>query len=120
MKKQTTVPKRSSKKLVIALVVIIVLAGVIAGFIYFHNANNRGKFNHSRGQWQNSSRMGGNFQLNQTQISDISSFFNSNPSSDQISSYCLNNRGACFYYCRNVNSNLTMCSQMQRPRNFTG
>jgi hypothetical protein len=102
------------KTLVIILasvIVVIIIIGAVIGFLYYKG------FFYPKGRFR-----GRNLQLNQSQIDDVTSFFSSNPGSDQIQSYCQENRENCFYYCRNINENMNYCEQMMnntRPGNFT-
>ena len=88
--------------LIIGIIIGLVLGG-IAGF-FLHNPITRGEINHGAGE---------NFQhLTDAQISEINSFFESNPSVGDVQSYCSSNRGYCFYYCRNINSSAEICGQI--------
>jgi flagellar basal body-associated protein FliL len=86
--------------MIIIFSAIFLFAGGVAGF-FLHNAISEGK---SIGR--------GNFQLTQAQIDGITSFFNSNPTSDEVQSYCSQNREYCFYYCRNVDSTNLICTDI--------
>lgn len=95
--------------LIIALVVLII---AFAGYFYYQqthqrfrgNLNNPGNFTRR------------NLQLNDSQIAEVNSFFNNNPSPEDVQSYCANNRAHCFYYCRTLNPNNEICPQIM---NFT-
>jgi hypothetical protein len=107
--------KKKEKKIkpVIIILSVIVFVGIIFGVLYFTRVfNNHGRFpgNFQPGQMPNGSR--GNFQLNESQISEVTSFFNSNPSSTEVETYCNNNRNSCFYYCKTINSNSEFCNQI--------
>ena len=95
--------KKAAKIIIVIFSVLIISGGSILGTLYF-----TGFFTRNR----NFSRQ--NFQLNESQIKDINSFFNSNPSSNEIQTYCTNNRGYCFYYCRQ-NPTSSSCSQLNFP-----
>jgi hypothetical protein len=108
--------KKKEKKIkpVIIILSVIVLVGIIFSVLYFTGIfNKHGRFpgNFQPGQMLNGSDMG-NFQLNESQISDINSFFNRNPSASDVQNYCSTNRGYCFYYCRNLNPTSEICSSI--------
>jgi hypothetical protein len=86
---------------------LIIVGGAVFGTLYF-----TGFFIHKRPGFP-----GRNFQLNESQVNDINSFFSSNPSISDMQDYCTNNRGYCFYYCRNINPNSEICSEIM---NYTG
>lgn len=103
---------KKSMVLIIVIAIVLLIIGAIVGYLYFS-----GFFNHREGKFP-----GGNIQLNQAQVYDVTSFFDSNPNQDDINTYCQENRESCFYYCRNINQNNDYCSQMMnftRPGNFT-
>jgi hypothetical protein len=99
--------KKSIKITIIIISVLIVVGGAVFGTLYF-----TGFFSH-RGNFPR-----GNFQLNQTQINDINSFFSSNPSLSDVQTYCSTNRGSCFYYCRTINPDDEICSQIMNYTRF--
>jgi hypothetical protein len=110
--------KKKFKPFIIITSIIIIL-GIIFSVLYFTGAFNKyGKFhgNFQPGQMQKGSQME-NFKLNESQINEVTSFFNSNPSSTSLDDYCKTNRGSCFYYCRDINSNDENCKQIM---NFSG
>jgi hypothetical protein len=94
--------ERKKKKWIIIAASIILLAGIIFGALYFS-----GVFNHKRFGFPRQ-----NFQLNESQISDINSFFSNNPSASDVQNYCSTNRGYCFYYCRNLNPTSEICNSI--------
>lgn len=105
-------------KVIIALVILLVAIGIISGCGSNNNqqASEPGRVNNQF----NGTR---NFQLNESQISEINSFFNSNPSPDEVKNYCVQNMANCAYYCRNINPNNDVCKELGsyngRPGNFT-
>ena len=111
--------KKPMVLIIVIVIVVLVVIGAVVGYLYFS-----GKFNgHARfpgrgGQF-NASR---NIQLNQSQIDEVTSFFNSNPTQQQITDYCNTNRMNCFYYCMNIDKTNSYCKQLatQRPGNYTG
>lgn len=100
------------------IIAIIVISGVVGAYIYLNNSNYRNNNNYSqfrnnnfrRGQGINGTR--GNFQLNQIEINAVTDFFKNNPSSEEITNYCNNNRMNCFYYCRNINTEADYCKSI--------
>jgi len=60
---------------------------------------------------------GGNFQIDDKTKNEITSFFESTSDINEIISYCGQNRMYCFYYCREINPNHEICSQIQMPAN---
>ena len=113
--KQILINNKMKKSLVLIIVIVIIVLVVVAavvGYLYYS-----GFFNHRQGRFP-----GGNFQLSQSQIDDVTSFFNSNPSQTSMMTYCQQNRMNCLYYCRNINTANTNCAQMMnftRQGNFT-
>ncbi|HTY44104.1 MAG TPA: hypothetical protein VMC80_02580 [Patescibacteria group bacterium] len=91
--------KREKSKIFVVLIFSIVffIAGGVAGyFIASHHAFPRGNFPN----------------IGDATKSEITAFFDSNPSQDQVTSYCQQNMAYCFYYCRQVNPNYQYCSQL--------
>jgi hypothetical protein len=86
--------------LIIGLLIGLIVGGITSYFI----------FNNQRG-------IRGNLQvnLNETQINELTSFFNSNHTSGEINSYCEQNRMNCMYYCKNINQNNEICKNMTMP-----
>jgi hypothetical protein len=83
--------------LIIGLIIGLVVGGIASYFI-FNNQPRRGNFN--------------NFQLTESQVNEIITFFNSNPNSTEIQSYCQQNKNYCFYYCRDMNQSNEICKNM--------
>jgi uncharacterized protein YneF (UPF0154 family) len=99
------------KNLIIGgIMVVVLIAGIIIGYFIFKPQNN------NRFQKRN-------LQLTEQQISDINSFFNNDPTSDEITSYCNQNRQNCFYYCKNNNMEDEICKTIMNfsrgPDNLT-
>lgn len=99
--------KKSVKITIIVVSILLVVGGAVFGTLYF-----TGFFAH------NGNFPRRNFQLNESQINDMNSFFGSNPSLSEMQTYCTNNRGYCFYYCRNINPNSKICSQIANYTRF--
>lgn len=92
--------EKLTKGIIIGLVIGLAL-GAIAG--YFLHSNLNSNFIQGRG----------NFQIDENTKNEITSFFDSNPDSNEINSYCEQNRMYCAYYCRNINPDHEICSQFQ-------
>lgn len=104
---------RKKGKWFIIIGAIFLLAIIILGTLYFSGVfNKHGRYpGNFQGRFMNGSQMR-NFQLNESQISDINSFFSGNPSASDVQSYCSTNRSYCFYYCRNLNPTSAICSSI--------
>jgi hypothetical protein len=87
--------------LIVGLIIGLIIGGAISYLIFNGQRGPRGNFN--------------NFQLNETQINELTSFFNSNHTSGEINSYCEQNRMNCMYYCKNINQNNEICKNMTMP-----
>ncbi len=98
---------RNKNTILIAMIILIILA--LVGYFYFHSKQN------------GRTMMRRNFQvqLNESQISYLTSFFNSNPGLQEINNYCSENRGYCFYYCRNINQNAEICKDLMNRGNYS-
>jgi len=59
----------------------------------------------------------GNFQIDEQTKIEIQTFFNSTSDMSEIKSYCDSHIANCFYYCRNVNQDHEICSELG---NYTG
>lgn len=83
---------------------------LVAGYFYFHlQLNSR---NHRPNGFP-----GGNFSQGENPFTEqtkneITSFFESSPSSSEIEDYCNENSMYCFYYCREINSDNDFCNQL--------
>ena len=55
-------------------------------------------------------------QLTDEQIQEVTSFFNSTTDINEIKDYCDSNRMNCFYYCRSINPDHEICSQLMQGR----
>jgi hypothetical protein len=105
--------------LIIGIVVLVGIVGIGAYFIYFKGPNkNTHNFLSNENRPRNGTNM--NMQLNPSQIDDVTNFFKSNPSLEQTQTYCEQNRGNCFYYCRNLDQNNAYCTQMMNSTRTRG
>lgn len=48
----------------------------------------------------------------------VTSFFNSNPTNEEVANYCQENRINCRYYCMKVNQSNGACKEYQPPQNM--
>jgi hypothetical protein len=76
------------------------LIGCAGGYFYAHKQvrSDFGKFN--------------NFQLNDEQKTEANSFFESHTNQTELDSYCKQNPSGCIYYCKDVNPDNEICSQL--------
>jgi hypothetical protein len=86
--------------LIIGLLIGLVVGGSASYFIF---NNHRSNFPRD-----------GNFQpnLSESQIKELTSFFNENHTPEEVSSYCEQNMMNCFYYCKNMNQSKEICGNM--------
>jgi len=102
--------KNNHKKIIIIFVVlIIIISGVSAYFIFGHSTrrNFRGE------NFPNEENGGRNFQsLNESTKNEITSFFESSPSSSEVEYYCDKNKEYCFYYCADMNEDNEFCEEL--------
>jgi len=100
--------KKTTIIIILAASFLVVIGLSVFGTLYFTGfLTHRGNFPR------------GNFQLSGTQADEVNSFFNSNPSLSDMQNYCASNRTSCFYYCRTINPNNEICSQLPNYRNMT-
>jgi len=96
--------KNTFTQLIIGLAIGLLLGGII-GYLLgnsFHSFPQRG-----------------NFQISDTQKTEVTSIFTT-ATQTEIESYCQKNQMLCGYYCRSVDSSNEICSKMQTPdRNFS-
>lgn len=85
-------------------IIIGLILGGIGGFIISNNLYKR-------------DFRGGNLQISEETKNSIISFFESTSDTNEINSYCEQNRNYCFYYCREINPEHEICSQIQMPAN---
>jgi len=103
MKKAIAQKSNLTKGLIIGLIIGLILGG-LAGYLI---SNNFHKNNFSgRGNFQ------GNFQIDEQTKNDIVSFFDSTNDTNEINSYCEQNRMYCAYYCRSINPDNGACKNL--------
>jgi hypothetical protein len=106
-KKKEGNPKKTIVILTICLGIVII--GTAAYFIYEHSI----KRGFRGGNFPDRAEGERNFQPpNETIQQEITSFFESSPSASEIEDYCGTNGMYCMYYCRNMNPNSKICSQI--------
>jgi|GEM_PF-2277783 len=113
MVKDKKVNKKISKKAVIIVAVcLIAVIGAVSYFI-FGNLSKLG----FKDNGFNASDRGGNFQPNpitEEIKNEITSFFESFPSSSEIEEYCNTNINYCMYYCMDINKTAEICSELNQ------
>jgi len=87
---------------IIILLVILVVIGATSTYLYYKILF---KSKHPGFERRN-------FPINESQIKDVTSFFNATANLSEIKSYCNNNRVSCFYYCRSINQNHEICKEL--------
>jgi len=96
---------KNNNTLIIIIVVLLVASNLFFGYMFFFHNNRSGQG--FRGNFQQ-------MQLSDSQIQNVTSFFESTTDINEITDYCENNRMECFYYCRQINSNHEYCSQLMQ------
>jgi hypothetical protein len=98
---------KNSNTILIVAVIILLISNLFFGYmLFFHN--NQGRLG-PRGDFPQ-------MQLTDEQIQEVTSFFNSTTDITEIKDYCDVNRMNCFYYCRTVNPDHEICSQLMQGR----
>lgn len=96
---------KNQNALLIGVVILLLMGNLFFGYMFFFQKNQFGSG--TRGDFPQ-------MQLTDKQISDVTAFFESTSNTEDIASYCENNRMGCFYYCREINSNHDYCSQLMQ------
>jgi hypothetical protein len=118
MKNKREQKKGHKAKPVVIVVSVIIALGLIFGMLYITGVFDKpGRGNFEPGQMNNSRMYQSNMELNEPQISEVNSFFNGNPTSEEIQSYCKENRDLCFYYCKDSITSETCKNIMSFNRN---
>ncbi len=97
---------KNTNTLVIVVLILLVISNLFFGYMFFFH-NNQPNFN--RGNFQQ-------MQLTNEQIQSVTSFFENTLDTNEITDYCNNNRMECFYYCRTINPDHEICSQLMQGR----
>jgi hypothetical protein len=101
-------------KIILFSVIFLIVGGVGGYFIGAHSSNGNNNFRYGNGNFSN-----GNFQLNDTVIAEITSFFDNSPTTVEVNDYCQNNPRYCMEYCRTINPSSEICSTLDIG-NFRG
>lgn len=101
-------------KIILFSVIFLIVGGVGGYFIGVHSSNDNNNFRYGNGNFSN-----GNFQLNDTVIAEITSFFDNSPTTVEVNDYCQNNPRYCMEYCRTINPSSEICSTLDIG-NFRG
>jgi hypothetical protein len=91
---------------IVAGLILGLIVGFLAGY-FSHNIISGNRL--GRGNFAS-------FELDDNTKQQITQFFESNPSQEQVNSYCQDNRMYCAYYCRSINPDYQACSSIM---NFT-
>lgn len=94
-------------KIILFSLIFLIVVGVAGYFIGEHSYKGKGNFIRGSANFTN-----GNFQMNDTVKTEISSFFDNTQDTEQISAYCQNNPGYCIEYCRNINPSSEVCKTL--------
>ncbi len=101
--------KNSGKIIIFSVIFLVVglIVGYILGVYVIHPSQN---FNRNPGNFA------GQFQINQSSISEVTNVFSNAKSLSDVESYCSvagsQNMMNCFYYCRNVEPTNQYCSSI--------
>jgi hypothetical protein len=115
--------KKSARKIIIISAICIIVLGVAAYFISenFMKRNFRGNSHFPDGRENfgfpnDSERKGGFPSINETTKKEITSFFETSPSSSEVEDYCNKNKEYCFYYCINTKGDNEFCKGMNNTK----
>ena len=86
--------QKRNKKIIVVSVICLILISVSIYFIFFNHNQNFKEFNSNDGRMGNSS-------ITPEIENEITSFFESSPSDQEIETYCSENPMYCGYYCQN-------------------
>jgi hypothetical protein len=96
---------KNSNTILIIIVGILLASNLFFGYmLFFHKS----KLGFGKG-FQN-------MQLTEEQINSVKNFFSSTADINEIKNYCDSKKMECFYYCRNINQNHEICSQLMPSR----
>ena len=99
---------KNTNTILTVVVIFLVISNLFFGYMLLKPKSPqdfRGGFD--RGEFQQ-------MQLTDEQIENVKIFFQNTANLDEIKTYCDNNRMECFYYCREINSNHEICSQLMQ------
>ncbi|VVB83781.1 Uncharacterised protein [uncultured archaeon] len=95
---------KKNNLVLIILVGALLISNIFFGYMLFFHKNNPNPNGFQ------------NMQLTDAQKQSVTSFFESTTDTAKITDYCNQNKMECFYYCREVNSGNTYCSQLMQNR----
>jgi hypothetical protein len=95
--------KTNSNVILIIVVAVLLISNLFFGYMLFFR---KGNSPDQRG-FQNA-------QLTDEQKQNVNSFFESTTDTTAINNYCKQNMIGCFYYCKEVNSANSFCSQIEK------
>jgi hypothetical protein len=107
-------------KLIIAIIIVLIVGGIGIA-VYFTTDTNRFPFgDKEKPEGLGDKRLNGSGmqKLTEEQISELQGFFDSNPSNNEIESYCQENRLYCGHYCSQINPTHEYCENMASQKNF--
>ena len=112
-KKKSKQPKNKTKKIIIISLISLAIIFALGFFVYdnFIRKDFRHGFNFP-GNYTSGRR--GNYTLDETTQTQITSFFQSSPSSSEVQDYCNQNPMYCGYYCRNINPEDSACTEINQ------
>ena len=91
-------------KLIIGIIIGLFIGGII------------GYFSHDLINKSNPKMNAGEFEIDDETKSEVISFFDSNPTNEEVEIYCQENRKNCVYYCTEINSEYEICSQIKSQK----
>jgi hypothetical protein len=97
-------------KIIIFSLIFFIIGGIAGYFIGGMGGNavkGEGSFREGGPNFPN-----GNFQINDSVKSEITSFFESTSNTEEINNYCQNNLRYCMEYCRNINPSHEICNEL--------
>lgn len=98
---------KNTNTLLIVVVILLAISNLFFGYMFFFHKNTP-NFIGGVQQMQ--------IQLTDEQIQSVTSFFENTSDTNEITDYCNNNRMECFYYCRTINPDHEICSQLMQGR----
>jgi len=97
---------KNTNTLLIVVVILLAISNLFFGYMFFFH---KSEPNFNRGNFQQ-------MQLTDEQIQSVTSFFENTSDTNEITDYCNSNRMECFYYCRTINPDHEICSQLMQGR----
>lgn len=88
-------------KLITGIIIGLIVGGMIGYFSHDLISESTPKMN------------AGEFGIGDETKSEVISFFDLNPSNEEVEIYCQENRKNCVYYCREINQEHEICSEIK-------